>query len=126
MTEHEHDSSAEKTSAERRTRAREFLRRPAVRIGIVAALVLGAIALTVFLVRAHRFESTDDAFVDARIVRLSPQIAGRVVRVYANDNELVRAGQLLVQIDAGEVQARLDEALSQEALARTELEQART
>lgn len=126
MTEEEHDSSAAEGGNDRKHRARDFLRRPAVRIGIVVVAVLLVAALVVFGVHSHRFESTDDAFVDARIVRLSPQIAGRVVRVYVTDNQLVRAGQPLVEIDSGEVRARLDEALSQEALAHTQLEQAQT
>jgi membrane fusion protein (multidrug efflux system) len=126
MTEEEHDSSAAEGGKDRKHGARDFLRRPAVRVGIVLFAVLLIAALVVFGVHSHRFESTDDAFVDARIVRLSPQLAGRVVRVYVSDNELVRAGQRLVDIDDSEAHARLDEALSQEALARTQLEQAQT
>ena len=121
MTEDQRESPAKK-----KNRAREFLRRPAVRVGLIVLAVLVIVGGVLFWRHARRFESTDDAFVDARIVRLAPQIAGRVVRVYANDNERVRAGQLLVEIDTGEVQARLEEAVSQGALARTELEQAET
>jgi membrane fusion protein (multidrug efflux system) len=147
MTEDEHDSpddghatgdeaqdggnahSADDANSEdhaTKNRAREFLRRPAVRVGLIVAAVLVIVGGALLWLHARRFESTDDAFVDARTVRLSPQIAGRVVHVYANDNEQVRAGQVLVEIDTGEAQARLDEATSQEALARTELEQAET
>ncbi len=104
----------------------EIFRRPAVRIGIVVLVLVAVAAGMFFWMHARRFESTDDAYIDARIVRLSPQIAGRVVQVYATDNELVRAGKVLVEIDTGDVRAQLDEALSQQALAETELEQAQT
>ncbi|HVY80634.1 MAG TPA: HlyD family secretion protein [Steroidobacteraceae bacterium] len=127
MAEDEHDSSAAESSGnDRKERAHGFLRRPVVRVLIVVIAVLAVAAVIAFGVHAHRFESTDDAFVDARIVRLAPQIAGRVVHVYVTDNELVRTGERLVDIDEGDVRARLDEALAQEALARIELDQAQT
>ena len=118
----EHAGEPDK-SEEHSHKAREFLHRPAVRVAIAVVAVLLVVVAIVFWVHAHRFESTDDAFVDARIVRLSPQIAGRIAQVYATDNQLVHAGDVLVEIDPGDVGARLRQAQSERALARTQLEQ---
>jgi membrane fusion protein, multidrug efflux system len=115
----EHEEKEHKKHA-----AREMLHRPAVRIGIAVAAVVLIIAGIVFWIHARRFESTDDAFVDARIVRLSPQIAGRIAQIYAQDNQLVRKGDVLVEIDPGDVGARLKQAESERALATTQLAQA--
>jgi membrane fusion protein (multidrug efflux system) len=101
-----------------------FLRRPIVRISIVVVLALVLIGALVAWHHARKFESTDDAFIDTHVVRLSPQIAGRVARVDANDNAAVHAGQVLVEIDAGEVRSHLDEVLAEQTLAQSELEQA--
>src|SRR5579872_4800488 len=65
--------------------------------GIV--LVVGALVLWNWWQNSSNYETTDDAFIDTHIVRLSPQIAGRVVHVLVNDNQLVQPGALLVEID---------------------------
>ena len=59
---------------------------------------------------AAAHESTDDAFVDGRIVPISPRVSGHVARVCVTDNQKVAAGDLLVEIDARDFQARLDAA----------------
>ena len=91
------DQSAGKAPASpRRGRLRPIL------LLIGAAILIGAIILGVsWWQNASHFESTDDAFIDTHIVRIAPQIAGRIVRVDVNDNQLVQPGQLLVEIDAG-------------------------
>ena len=104
-------------------RARELLHRPGVRIAIAVVAVILVVVAIVFWIHARRFESTDDAFVDARIVRLAPQIAGRIAEVYATDNQLVHAGDVLVEIDPGDVHARLQQAQSERALSTTQLAQ---
>ncbi len=44
-------------------------------------------------------ESTDDAFLSANVVSLAPQVAGKVKQVYVRDNQAVRAGDPLVELD---------------------------
>lgn len=57
---------------------------------------------------AHRgLESTDDAQVDAEVVALAPRIAGVVVKVSFADNEIVKAGQVLAELDDAPAKARL-------------------
>ena len=45
------------------------------------------------------FESTDDAFIEAHITPIAPQVTGRVSEVLVSDNQLVKPGDLLLQID---------------------------
>src|SRR5690349_16489213 len=105
-------------------KARELMHRPAVRVALViVAVVLIAVGI-VFWIHSRRFEKTDDAFVDARIVRLSPQIAGRIAHVYATDNQLVHTGDVLVEIDPDDVSARLKQVQSERGLAAAQLTQA--
>ena len=105
----------------RRRRLRPFL------FTIGAVILIGAIILGYsWWQNASHFESTDDAFIDTHIVRVAPQIAGRIVRVDVNDNQLVQPGQLLVEIDAGNATTELQRVLAQQGQAEAQLQQAQT
>ena len=73
-------------------------RKPVV---IVGTLALAALMIWGFgmLARSFSHESTDDAFLAADIVSIAPKVAGEVTEVFVRDNQLVKAGDPLVQID---------------------------
>ena len=101
-----------------------LLQRPVTRVILIVvglALVIGAILLWL---HARQFESTDDAFVDTHLVRLAPQISGRVLKVLVEDNQRVKAGQAVLQIDARDQQAQLSQAQAQKANAQAQIAQA--
>jgi membrane fusion protein (multidrug efflux system) len=75
--------------------------------------VVAAILLVIWWLHARQFESTDDAFIDARTVAISAQVSGAVVDVLVTDNQLVAAGDALVQIDDRDYQSQLDQAVAQ-------------
>jgi membrane fusion protein (multidrug efflux system) len=104
--------------------AKNWLRRPVVLITGGAILVLIIIGVLLWWSHARKFESTDDAFIDAHVVRVSPRISGQVIGVYAEDNQLVRIGDVLVDIDPAEIRATLDQIRAQQAQAETALGQA--
>src|SRR5271166_2815983 len=82
---------------------------PKIRTG----LMLGGIALVIAVVGLflyyHNRESTDDAQVDGHITPIAAKISGRISKVLVQDNQAVKAGELLVQIDQGDFQAALDQ-----------------
>jgi membrane fusion protein (multidrug efflux system) len=55
-------------------------------------------------------ESTDDAQIDGHINPISPRVTGTVVNVLHDDNEVVQAGTLLVQLDPKDYQVAVDRA----------------
>jgi len=76
--------------------------------GIVAAiLIVGGL---LYWLHARKYASTDDAFIDAHIVRIAAQASGRLTQVPDLDNRHVRSGQLLAVIEPGEPAAQLAEA----------------
>jgi membrane fusion protein, multidrug efflux system len=79
------------------------------RLAIIGGVVLVA-ALVALFVYYHDRESTDDAQVDGHITPVASKIYGRVAQVLVNDNEAVKAGQVLVKIDPRDYQASLDQA----------------
>jgi membrane fusion protein (multidrug efflux system) len=93
-------------------------------VGAVAGLAAIGGGLLWWL-EARQYESTDDAFIDAHMVRVAPQVAGRVALVPVDDNQAVAPGQLLVKIDPAPLRAKLDQAEANRANAAGLLEQAR-
>jgi membrane fusion protein (multidrug efflux system) len=64
-------------------------------IGLVVLLVTGFFLLRYF----SSYVSTDDAQVDGHLNPVSPRVSGHVIKLLINDNDYVKAGQPLVQID---------------------------
>ncbi|MBX9816133.1 MAG: HlyD family secretion protein [Sphingomonas sp.] len=93
-----------------------------VLVAIVAAL---AIAGFLYWQYSRQFESTDDAFIDAHVVRLAPEVGGTLIQVADVDNRHVRRGQLLAQIRPAAPEAQLAEAQAGVAQAQAQLETAR-
>ncbi len=86
-----------------------------------AVLVAAAAGLFFYF---HNRESTDDAQVDGHITPVASKIYGRVAEVLVQDNEQVKAGQVLVKIDPRDYQASLDQAKAALALAESEAQSA--
>ena len=64
-------------------------------VGLLAAVAGGA----VWWLNASQYADTDDAFIDARPSAIGPQVAAAITEVAVRDNELVKAGQVLVRLD---------------------------
>ena len=60
------------------------------------------------VIRSLAYESTDDGFVEAHVVAISPKVAGHVARVLAHENRDVTSGTLLAEIDARDFEAALE------------------
>jgi membrane fusion protein (multidrug efflux system) len=77
---------------------------------VVLAAIVGGI---LYWLHARQFESTDDAFIDARTVSISPQVPGGIVEVPVTDNERLETGAVLVRIDDRDYRAALSQATAQ-------------
>jgi len=89
---------------------RVLSRRISVAIAVAAAL-LGLLALY----RANHYPRTDDAEVFANFIGIAPQVDGPIVRLSVRDNQFVRKGDLLFEIDERPYQYALERALSEQA-----------
>jgi membrane fusion protein, multidrug efflux system len=74
---------------------------------IVAAAAIGGYRLWNYL---DSYESTDDAEIDGDIYPITSRIAGTVKAVYVQDNQQVKAGQLLVELDPRDFEVALEQA----------------
>ncbi|WP_348685078.1 biotin/lipoyl-binding protein, partial [uncultured Brevundimonas sp.] len=80
------------------------------RLPLFAAILVGLALIAggiVWWLNGQRWESTDNAFVQADTTLVSPQLAGRVTEVLVGDNQRVEAGQVLVKLDDSDQRAEL-------------------
>jgi len=120
-SEYERNGSAQFDEARNRSGAekkRSLFRRPGV-IVVAAALAIAGIGYGAFtMFHSFTHESTDDAFIDAHIISTAPKIAGRVAAVHITDNQNVKKGELLVEIDPADAEAALAQTKANLAKAR--------
>jgi len=78
---------------------------------VAGAFALIGIAYGTYWALVLRFEqSTDDAYVSGNVVQITPQIAGTVVRIAAEDTQFVKAGSTLVELDPADAKIALEQA----------------
>ena len=58
-------------------------------------------------------QNTDNAYVAGNVVQITPQVGGTVVAIQADDTDFVKAGQVLVKLDAADASVALDQAEAQ-------------
>jgi membrane fusion protein, multidrug efflux system len=77
------------------------------------AIIAGAIGGTVWYLHSRHYANTDDAFIDGRPIYVNLQVTGNIVAVPVTDNQIVKVGDLLVQIDDRDYRAAVDLAQAQ-------------
>lgn len=88
---------------------------PAVTAGILILLGLWAAVHSTF------FQSTDDAFVEGRLITVAPRVSGPVVKLLVDDNDEVKENQLLIEIDPTDYEVKLHQTEAKLEQARAQL-----
>ncbi len=97
-------------------------KKPLIFLAIVVVIMI-VVGLW-FWLTTRNIESTDDAFTEGNAVTIAPKAAGYVVKLLVRDNQRVKQGDLLVEIDARDSEAQRDQAKAQLGLAQAQLHQA--
>ena len=92
--------------------------RPYLILAAIVAVGLVAYAAVTVLLRGK--ENTDDAQVDADVVPLSARVGGTVLKVHVADHQSVTKGQLLVEIDPRDLEAKVSQAEAELAAAKAQ------
>ena len=82
-------------------------------LGAVAIVLVAVAGFFYWMIYLHPYESTDDAFVDARSFSLAPKVSGYVTDVPVTDNQHVETGKVLFQIDRRDYEVALQQAKAQ-------------
>jgi membrane fusion protein, multidrug efflux system len=97
-------------------------KKPLIILAIVAVIML--LVIFWFWFSNRNIETTDDAFTEGNAVTIAPKAAGYVVKLLVRDNQRVKQGDLLVEIDPRDNIAQRDQAQAQFGLAQAQLHQA--
>ncbi|MBV8817795.1 MAG: HlyD family secretion protein [Acidobacteriaceae bacterium] len=84
-------------------------------------LVIAATGGIFYWLHARQFEETDDAYVEMHLNPVSPRIDGVITKVYVEDNQVVHAGDPLVDLDARDYDIALHQAEASLAQARSQV-----
>ena len=92
------------------------------RVFIPILSVIGAVLLGIgIIIFTTHYQTTDDAFVEGRLIRVSPRVSGPVIHLYVDDNQEVKKGDLLLEIDPKDYEVRLQQAEAELKAARAKL-----
>lgn len=82
-------------------------------IGVsILALAVAASATGYWMQVGRYLQSTDDAFLKADSTTIAPRVSGYVTQVLVKDNEYVKAGAVIAQLDASPYQAAFDQSMA--------------
>jgi membrane fusion protein, multidrug efflux system len=88
---------------------RSFWKRRSVVVVGTGLLALAFFFALRYTVESYTHESTDDAFLDAHIVSLASKVGGQIKLVRVTENQRVKAGDIVVELDARDFQAQLEQ-----------------
>lgn len=84
-----------------------------IALSIFALMVITGLTALFFYTRYIKTHiSTDDAFIEGDIYTIAPKVSGTVRNVYVSSNQLVRKGDILVELDEADYSVKVSEAAS--------------
>jgi membrane fusion protein (multidrug efflux system) len=98
------------------------LKESALALAVMAGIGGAAVYGHSYWTTGRYLVTTDDAYVDAHSVLISPKVAGYIAAVPVEDNQPVKAGQVLARIDPRDYQTALDQARANVAAAQAQID----
>lgn len=76
---------------------------------LIPVIAIIAVFSFIGIKNASKYESTEDAYIETHTVQVAPKVSGQVIDMYVTDNQKVKAGDLVAQIDPVDYEAKLAE-----------------
>ena len=92
---------------------------------LLLVVLVAVIAATGYWYLTKDQATTDDAYTDGHAVTIAPQVSGTVTALHVNDNQSVKAGDVLIEIDPRAYAAARDQAQGNLQVAEAQLAHAR-
>ena len=119
MNKKEDKEFVKKAKARLKKRRPEYMKKR-VFVPTLTAIILVIVGLNA-AIRATFYQSTDDAFIEGRLVSIAPRVSAPVIKLLVDDNQVVKKGDLLVELDPNDFQVALDQAEAKLAEAKANL-----
>src|SRR4030042_2337547 len=88
-------------------------RKKIIALIVFTAVVIVGIITAYFYIRYKATHlTTDDAFVDGNVHTIASKVSGTVKKIYIESNQFVKKGEILVELDPADYEAKLNEASS--------------
>lgn len=101
-------------------------KRPILLVVLLLVAAIGGTVGSLYAVHASHFQSTDDAYIEGRIITISPQVSALVKAVHVDDNKMVHKNDVLVELDPTDYQVALDQAKATLGAMQGKLDQAKS
>jgi membrane fusion protein, multidrug efflux system len=89
----------------------EIARPPSRRRGILIVAIAAAVLIALGIWwRSTYYEDTDDAQINGHLVQVSTRVAGNVARIYVQENQMVKAGDPILDLDPRDFQVAVENA----------------
>lgn len=98
-------SEVESINEKEKVKTNIFKKRFLVPVAIIIAAVFGFY----WFMNAGKYEETDDAYIETHTVTVAPKVSGQVVKMLVTDNQKVKEGELVAEIDPVDYEAKLAE-----------------
>ncbi|MEO6588445.1 MAG: HlyD family secretion protein [Pyrinomonadaceae bacterium] len=83
-------------------------RTPIYVVGVIVVLFLiGGLSWWLY---SRQFEKTDDAFIEGNISLITSKVASHIGKVHVKENQFVKKGELIVELDGREFESKLEQA----------------
>lgn len=93
---------------------------------IIGFFAISAVVWFSLWIYSYYYVSTDDAYINANVVQISPRITGKVITLYVANNEFVKKGDRLFDVDPEPFQLAVNSAKAELSLSEAELDNALT
>jgi multidrug efflux system membrane fusion protein len=95
---------------------------------IISLAALAGVVVLAFWVWSiiERHPRTDDAFAEANVIGVAPRVRGQIIKINVQDNQEVKEGDVLFEIDPADYQLQLDNAQAAQAALDRQIEVARS
>jgi membrane fusion protein (multidrug efflux system) len=115
------DGDRRSPEQKRRDERKAGRRKIVIRLIFLLVLLVAAVGAFLYWFSTRNLIDTDDAFTDGRAISVAPRIAGRVTALLVNDNQRVKKGDVIIQLDPRDYQTALTRAAGQLAQAKAQL-----
>jgi len=107
-----HGDKMDEIKQEEAKQFNNYKRKITAAIVFTVVAIIGIVSVYFYVQYKSTHISTDDAFIDGDIYTIASKVTGTVKVIHVNDNQSVRKGDILVELDSSDFDVKMVEALS--------------